>query len=138
MRIEHRLEIEAPIESVWALTLDIESWPTITRTMTSVTQLDEGPLRIGSPVRIKQPGQRARVWTVTALDAQRRLAWSTTAMGVDMTGIHQLTSSTNGTTNELTIELDGTIAPIVGALLRRPIAHALATENRGFKAAGEG
>ena len=137
MRIRHEVDIEAPLDKVWDLTLDIEAWPTITPTMTSLTPLDDVPLAVGSKVRIKQPGQRARVWTVTALDPRRRFAWSTTMLGVTMTGAHHLAATSIGTRNTLTIDLDGALAPVVGTILRWPLGRALARENEGFKTEAE-
>lgn len=137
MRIEHRIEIVAPVTRVWELTLDVESWPEHTPTMTSVERLDTGPLAVGSRVRIKQPGQRARVWTVTELEPEQRFTWSTRAMGTTMTGSHLVAATDVGTTNTLVVEIEGGLAPLVGVLVRRPVARAIATENQGFKAAAE-
>jgi len=36
--------------------------------MTSVERLDDGPITLGSRARVKQPGQRPAVWTVTELE----------------------------------------------------------------------
>ena len=139
--VEDRLEIAASIDEVWALTLDVESWPKITPTMTEIVRLDAAPLGLGSKVRIKQPGQRARVWTVTEFDVssenQRRFGWSTKALGVNMTGTHELLASTTGTVNILTIDLEGRAAGLIGTLLKGPLSNALATENHGFKTAAE-
>ncbi len=137
MRIEHSIDIAAPISTVWGLTIDIESWPTITPTITSVERLDSGSLEIGSKARLKQPGQLLRVWTVTALEPEHRFTWSTRAMGVTMTGSHVLAESEAGTTNTLTVDIDGPLSPIIGAVVRGPISKAIATENRGFKVAAE-
>ncbi len=82
MTITHELIIEAPVEQVWALTVDVESWPTMTPTMTSVQRLDEGPLRVGSTARIKQPGQSSRIWTVTTLEPNEAFAWEAPGLSV--------------------------------------------------------
>ena len=74
--ISHELEIAAPIERVWDLTLDIERWPELTPTITSVERLEVGPLAVGSSARLVQPRQSPRVWTVTDLQAPTRFAWS--------------------------------------------------------------
>ena len=137
MRIEHVEHIRAPLGQVWEVTVDVESLPTVTPTMTRVERLDEGPLGVGSEIRIKQPGQRERAWTVTEFEPEQRFAWSTRAMGMTMTGRHEVRPSDGGTSNTLSIDLVGTLAPVLGPLLRRPIAKALATENRGFKTAIE-
>jgi uncharacterized membrane protein len=137
MKIENSIEIKAPVADVWDLTVDVEAWPEHTPTMTSVERLDSGPLEVGSQALVKQPGQRAKVWTVTALDPGHRFAWSTKAMGVDMTGAHVLDATESGTTNTLTIEMEGRLSSLVGSLFGRPIAKAIAQENKGFKTAAE-
>lgn len=137
MRIEHTIDIAATPERVWELTLDIESWPRYTPTMDSVERLDSGPLAVGARARIKQPGQRAKVWTVAQLDDEKAFAWGTRAFGMTMTGGHYLTATVDGTTQTLAIELDGPMAPLLGPLLKRPILSAITKENEGFKSAAE-
>ena len=138
MKIQHSTQIDAPIERVWSLTVDIESWPEITPTVTSVERLDTGALMIGSRAELKQPGQGTKVWTVTELERGRRFAWSARLMGTRMTGRHLLAEEADGTRNTLEIEIEGKLAPLVGLLLRWPIGRALRQENAGFKAAAEG
>lgn len=137
MNIEHTIDIDAPVERVWELTLDIESWPDHTPTMTSIERLDDRPLAVGSAVRIKQPAQRERVWTVSHLEPCRRFAWSARTMGTTMTATHELAPNGSGTTQTLRVEIEGGLSRVVGALIGRPIAKAIATENLGFKAAAE-
>ncbi|MEZ4503873.1 MAG: SRPBCC family protein [Dehalococcoidia bacterium] len=137
MRIEHRIEIAAPVDRVWDLTLDVEAWPELTPTITKVERLDDGPMAIGSQARIKQPAQSTKVWTVTELEPRRRFAWATKAMGTRMTGGHQLEEHEGVTTNTLTVDIEGAMAPIVGRLLSRPIRNAITKENEGFKRAAE-
>lgn len=137
MRIEHVLEIEAPVERLWALTVEVEGWPRFTPTVTAVERLDDGPLRVGSRVSLKQPGQPSRVWTVTALEPPRRFAWSTRLPGVTMTGVHELAATDRGTRNVLRVELTGWASGLMGVLARIPIARALARENEGFRTAAE-
>lgn len=137
MRIENTIEIAAPVARVWELTLDIETWPEHSPTMTSIERLANGPLDIGSQARIKQPGQRPRVWTITALDENQRFAWSARAMGTTMTAAHVLSPSGAGTTNTLTVDIEGPLAPLIGGLIKHPILKAITTENEGFKSAAE-
>ncbi len=137
MRIEHRLEIEAGVDTVWELTLDVESWPNLTSTMESVERLDTGPLKVGSKARVKQPGQAAKVWTVTQLDDRETFAWSTKWLGMTMTGIHRLRGSNDRTINILAVEIEGGPTWLLGGLLRRPILSSIAQENEGFKTVAE-
>ncbi|MEQ8718118.1 MAG: SRPBCC family protein [Acidimicrobiales bacterium] len=137
MRLEHSIDIDAPLDRVWGLTLDVESWPEHTPTMTSVQRLDTDEFDVGSKVRIKQPGQAARVWTVSELQAEERFAWSTRAMGTKMTATHELRPAGSTTTNTLIVDIEGPLSGIVGRLVRRPILSAIRTENEGFKTAAE-
>ncbi|HBP19265.1 MAG TPA: hypothetical protein DEA08_15935 [Planctomycetes bacterium] len=134
MEIEHTREIAAPLERLWALTVAVERWPTITPTVTGVERLDEGALQVGSRARLKQPGSPARVWTVTQLEPQRRFAWSTRVLGSKMTAVHELEATETGTRNRLRVE----VSAWLGFLLRRPIAQALAAENEAFARCAEG
>jgi uncharacterized membrane protein len=133
MRIEHSIEIEAPVEAVWPATLDVEAWPSTTPTMSWIRRLDTGPMRVGSQARVKQPGQRAKVWTVTELVPERRFAWRSRAFGTDMTGGHTLQSHGSRTTNTLAIDLTGRAAGLVGRLIGGQIRKALVKENTGLK-----
>ena len=133
MRIEHQLDIESPPSVVFALTIDVERWPSLTPTVTTVERLDDGPLRVGSQARLKQPGQRPTVWTVTALEPDRLFAWSATTFGMHMTATHLVAATPTGTSNTLRIDLSGWTAPIFGRLGRRKLLQTLATENDGFR-----
>lgn len=138
MRWENTVEIDAPAETVWRLTLEVTGWPDVTPTMTSVQRLDAGPLRVGSQARIKQPGQSAAVWTVTSLDPARRFfAWQTRRPGLTMLGSHLVQERGTGCRNTLGLELTGRAAGLFwflfGALMRR----ALVTENASFRARAE-
>jgi hypothetical protein len=105
--------------------------------MTVVERLDDGPLRVGSSARVKQPGQRAKVWTVTAVEPGRRFAWRSRVFGTDMTGTHTLHPTEQGTANTLTIDMAGRGSGLVGRVMGRQIHKSLATENAGFKRAAE-
>lgn len=137
MRISNSIEIAAPVEQVWDLTMDVESWPQHTPTITRIQRLDGGPLRVGAQARIKQPAQGERTWTVTSLVPRERFEWATSAMGVRMAGGHHLASTPGGTRNTLTVDIEGWLAPLVGLLIRGAIRKAIATENEGFRRAAE-
>lgn len=138
MRLEHTIDIAAPIELVWDLTLNVEEWPDHTPSMDSVELLDDAPLAVGSQARIKQPSQPMRVWTVTALEPRKHFAWSTKMMGTRMTGGHHLSERDGETVSTLAIDVEGALAPLIGLLVRGPIRKAIRRENEGFKAWAEG
>lgn len=133
--ITHTLDIAAPVEKVWALTVDIESWPDISPTMTSVERLDDGPLKVGSRARVKQPAQRPTTWTMTRLEAPTLFEWTAKVMGVTTTASHVLEAIDGGCRNTLSVELSGRGARLLAAVAGRQIHRAIAQENEGFRAA---
>jgi uncharacterized membrane protein len=137
MHIEDRVEIEASTDDVWALTVDVERWPGITPTITSVERLGDEPFGVGSQARIKQPRQRPAVWTVTSFEAGRHFAWATSVLGMRMEGGHHLEGDATRTVNMLTLDVTGPMAPILGRLVAGQLRKAIATENQGFKRVAE-
>lgn len=138
--ITSELVIEAGVDEVWALTTDIERWPELTPTMTSVERLDEGPLRVGSSARVVQPRQRPTVWTVTRIEAPHVFEWQARVGTVTMTGVHHLRADGpdgGACRNTLRVDLTGFGHGLVARLLGRTMRTAIDTENQGFKRAAE-
>lgn len=133
MDITHDILINAPVEAVWHATVDIESWPSTTPTVTSVERLDDGPLRVGSQARLKQPGQRRKVWTVTAFRPNELFEWEAKVAGVRTVGSHRLSAVDGGCRNTLVITLHGRRGRLLGRLAGRSMRASLAKENAGFK-----
>jgi uncharacterized membrane protein len=130
-------QIDAPIATVWDLTVDIDGLPATTPTITSAERLDDGPLRVGSTARLRQPHLRPAVWTVTRLEPQELFEWSTRLGWLTMTGRHRLRPADAGTSNHLEVELSGFGAGAATRLFGGSIRRAITTENRGIKAAAE-
>ncbi|MCM2416588.1 SRPBCC family protein [Streptomyces sp. RKAG293] len=137
MRIANTILVKAPIDRVWELTADVESWPSFNSTMRRVERLDEGPLRVGSSARIKQPAQPAAVWMVNRLDPGRGFSWSTRRMGLIMTGEHLLEPVGDSCRNTLSIELTGPVSGFLGFLFHGLFLLSLKTENAAFKKMAE-
>ncbi len=129
--------IDAPAPDVWRLATDVATWPAFLPTVTSVEPLDEGPLRLGSRARIKQPGQRSAVWTVTRYQPGEEFSWDSARRGVTMTGVHRVVAEGDGCRNVLRLRMTGPLAPVVGRLLGPLMARVLRTENAAFKARAE-
>lgn len=138
MHWEHTIEIDTPPESMWAVTMDVEALPSISpATMTRVERLDPGDLRPGSRVRIKQPLQTAKVWTVSEAIAPRRFVWETRLGRARLVATHHIEPAGAGCRNTLRLALTGRGSAILGGLLGRTFAKVLAAENAGFKRVAE-
>ncbi len=135
--ITSELLIAAPVERVWDLTVDVERWPSLTPTITRVERLDEGEMRLGSQARVKQPAQRAAVWTVTDLEPGSRFVWQTKVGPITMVGGHRLQPTEAGCRNLLTLEVSGLGSRLFERLVGGRIRQAIETENQGFKRAAE-
>lgn len=135
MPIEHELIIPADVEAVWAMTVDVERWPSLTPTVTSVERLGTEPFGVGSQACIVQPKQRPRVWTVTRFEPGRHFEWSAKIGTVTMTGGHHLSPVEGGTSNRLTLELAGFGSRLLGMVAGKQLLAAITTENEGFCAA---
>jgi uncharacterized membrane protein len=135
--LRSELLIQAEIEQVWALTLDVERWPLLTPTITEVVLLDDGPLAVGSRARVTQPRQRPSVWTVSRLEPGSTFEWWTKVGPITMTGGHHLRPDGRGCVNLLTLDISGRGASLVGRLVGRHIGESIERENRGFQLAAE-
>ncbi|MEV6848155.1 SRPBCC family protein [Actinoplanes sp. NPDC051411] len=132
MRYEETTLIDAPVELIWRLTTDIDDWPAFMPTVQRLDRLDDGPVRVGSTARLKQPGQTPAVWTVTRLDPMREFTWETQRLGIRMTGRHLLEPSGTGTRNTLVLETAGPAAGVFSALFGTLMRKSLHQEAAAF------
>jgi len=70
-----RIDVEAPVDRVWAVLREVERWPEWAPTVTSVRRLDDEPFAVGSRVRIEQPRIPATEYVVTELEQSRSFTW---------------------------------------------------------------
>ena len=133
MRVVDSIHIDAPIETVWSVTQDVEKWPDWTPTVTSVRLLSGAVLGLGAVARIKQPLQPESARVVTEFTPGKRFAWQTTRSGLTMVGTHDLSAEGRGTRNVLSVDAKGPVALLVWPVLRFAIRKALSDENQGLK-----
>jgi uncharacterized protein YndB with AHSA1/START domain len=134
VKLEYAIHIDAPPETVWEVTTDVERWPEWTPTVTSVEREDDGPLQVGSAARLSQlPMPKAR-WVVTELDPGRSFTWSTRVPGMHFTATHSMEACDGGTRNVLRVEAGGLTVLLAWPVVYLSIARALEQENEGLKA----
>lgn len=138
MRYEHTVDIAAPASSVWQVVADIEHWPDWTPTMTIIEALDPLPIHVGLRARVKQPGLRPSVLTVSALEEGRRFLWSTKQPGLTFIADHIIVSTPEGVRVRLVAEFSGFLAPIVSAIYGKKTRSYVATEAESLKKRVEG
>lgn len=137
MEWTHTEKINAPADVVWQLVTDVAGWPRYLSTVQSVERLDDGPFRVGSRARIKQPLQRTAVWTVTRLTGGGEFTWHSERRGLTMTGTHVVVPDGQASRNTVALTLSGPLTPIAGLLMGPILRWVLRTENASFKAQAE-
>jgi hypothetical protein len=135
------IDIDARIDTVWAIFSDVENWATWTASVTSVEPLDGGrgqPIAVGRAYRVRQPKFPPAVWTVTEVSSPNSFTWSQQSFGSRATAHHRLTAvGPQMTRVELGINQGGPIGRLVGRLAATTTRRYLRTETAGLKAASE-
>ena len=134
MRFEITVDIDAPRDKVWEHLVAIERWPEMTRSVSRVERLDDGPLGKGSQARVHQPKLRPAVYTVTDFEPGRSFTWESRGPGIVTTAGHILTESSGTVSARLTLTQTGPAAPVIGLLYGRLIRRYVTMEAEGLKA----
>lgn len=137
-RFSITVDIHASPERVWAVMRDGERWPEWTPTVTSVERLDDGPLALGSKVRIRQPKLLPAVWEITSLEEGKGFTWVTRSPGVVVTARHGVEPIADGTRATLSIDFEGVLGPLIARLTRNLNHRYLDLEAAGLKTRSEG
>ena len=116
---------------------DVESWPEWTASVTSVRRLSSERLRVGSRVRIKQPGLPATVWTVSDLVEGEQFTWTADSPGVRTRASHRVAGRADGSQATLWIEQGGVLGSVVGLLYGGLTRRYLQMEAAGLKQRSE-
>jgi uncharacterized protein YndB with AHSA1/START domain len=131
------IDIAAPPERVWQAVADVEDWPRWTASMSNIKRLDDGPLRVGSRARIKQPGYPVLVWEVTELDEGTSFTWVTRTPGLDAIAAHLVSATADGTRLTLSVTWTGVFGGLAGALAGKRTRKSLTLDANGHKACAE-
>lgn len=135
---ETTVTIAAPPEVVWPILMDVESWPSLTESMTSVKRLEGGPLQVGSRVKIHQPKLPPATWTVTELVEGERFVWTARGPGFVSTAHHEITPAGDSQTRlRLAVAQSGPLAGLVGRLGGALTDRYIALEAAGIKQRAE-
>ena len=131
---EHTIHIEAGIDAVWDVLVDVERWSEWTPTMTWIRPVEDGPLEEGSVLNIKQPRLRPTAWTITAIEPKRSFTWRSSGAGVATEADHEVTSTPDGSSLTLRVRQSGWLSGLSGLVGGRAVQRTLETEAAGLKA----
>lgn len=136
---QYEVEIRVDPARVWAVLLDVESWPKWTTSVTRIERQEPGPLALDSRARIWQPRLRPAVWRVTSFDSDRHVfVWETSALGVRITGRHQVEAHGEHSRLFLSIQYSGLLSGLLTRFYGDLSRDYLRREGDGLKAFCEG
>jgi uncharacterized membrane protein len=127
----------APADQVWPLFLDLERWPEMTESITTLRRLDTGPVQVGSEAMVKQPGLPAARWRVTGIEPGHSFIWETANAGVTTIGSHFVTPGGAGSEITLTLRLEGPLARPMNLIFGRLARRHVTMEMEGFRRTAE-
>lgn len=138
MITESSIEIDAPADVVWRVFADVENWPAMTESVTSLRALDGAELAMGRAYEIKQPRIPKAVWKVTELTPGSSWRWTYSGPGNTTTGIHEVTDLGNGKTRvRQAIEQSGVGGALIGRAMKKMTVRYLEMEGEGLKKLAE-
>lgn len=135
---ETSVRIAAPVERVYAETVDISAWQWWMPTVSLVTRNDSGPIRAGSIARVRQPKLAPATWVVTVVEPDTRFCWYTDGFGYRMTADHVFEPVEDGTLARLTLTARGRTSPVVWRMSGRMIRRFVDLEAASLKEHCEG
>jgi uncharacterized membrane protein len=133
----YALTVGAPATRVWQVLIDVEHWPELTASMTSVRGLDGTRPALGARFDVRQPKLRKAVWTVTQFDEGTSFVWESHAPGVVSRGTHLLEPDGDSTRLTLTIDQSGVLAWPIGLLAGGTVRRYLTLEAQGVRSRSE-
>jgi uncharacterized membrane protein len=138
MMTERVIDIDAPADVVWRVFSDVEKWPAMTESVTSLTALDGADLAMGRAYAIKQPKLPKATWRVTALTPAQSWEWTYAAPGNTTIGIHEVTAiGENRTRVRQAIVQKGIVGALIGKAMRSLTERYLDMEGAGLKKLAE-
>ncbi len=133
MILENQIDIDAPQDRVWKITIDVESWPQWSPAMERIVREDKGEFQVGSTALIKQKMIPETRWVVTSCTPPESFSWKAKVLGIEMIATHFLLPRESGVTSMLQLEMVGAMAAILGPAIKDQVTKALAEENHGLK-----
>ncbi len=131
---EATTEIKAPAERVWAVLSAVEAWSQWMPTVSSVRPLREAPLQVGRRYRVTQPKLRPTVWTVTAVEPDRRFEWRAKSLGMELLADHVIESrGPTAARVRLRFEFKGLVGVLLGVAFGALTRNYLRQEAQALK-----
>jgi uncharacterized protein YndB with AHSA1/START domain len=130
----YSVHIDAPPEKVWAVMVDVESWPEWAESFQRVQRLEDDELGEGSTAKLRVKGAPTSIWTVIDFSPGKVFTWSTKARGVESIAEHIIVPDGAGTKVTLNVVNRGLMATLLAPFIRRIARRNIRMEGDGLKA----
>jgi len=118
MRFSSSIEIDAPVNKVWALIDELEEWPQWMLSIRKIKRISEGPLAVGSQISVTAKVGRLSVtllMTITEFLPERSVVMRGKSMGTSLTRFYYF-KPVNGKTK---VTIGGDVSGLLAWLARR-------------------
>ena len=118
MRFKSSIEVNAPIEKVWALIDRLEEWPQWMPSIKRIERLSKEPLTVGSQLSVTARVSRLTVtllMTITEFVSEHTVVMKGKALGTSLTRFYAL-EPVNGKTK---VTIGGEVSGVLAWLARR-------------------
>lgn len=139
MRFESSIEINAPVNEVWALVDKLEEWPQWMPSVKKIERLSKGPLAVGSQLSVtaKVSGLIVTLlMTIIALVPERNVVLEGRTLGTKLTRFYALQPANGRTKATVGGDVSGALAWLArrgGQKISTEIALAVKTRIEGSK-----
>lgn len=133
MRFNQEIEINATVEEVWKVLINVDRWHEWTPSINGISRIDSSPMGIGCELIVLQPELPESIWTVTSFNPGRNFTWSRGNVLVKVTAEHQLEIQQNKTIANLSIEFKGLLGRMAARQNKTLVENYLTLEAQGLK-----
>jgi uncharacterized protein YndB with AHSA1/START domain len=135
VRVEHEVEIAAPIQVVWEVLTNVEQWPSWFSEGESVSLA--GALAPGATMRMKGRGTGTIKATIQRVESPHLFAWTSRMPGISAISVWRLEGCEDGTRVARGESIGGVLARVLRSALQRKLDGFTATWLRDLKAEAE-
>ena len=137
MDFQTTIDIAAPPEIVWAVMSDVERWHEWTASVRGIRKLDEGQIRPGSRMLIRQPKFPPALWIVEEVQPARGFKSTSGAPGLRVHAHHTIEPTSVGSRVTLGLDYSGWLGRLLARSTRAITERYLAMEAEGLKRRSE-
>ena len=112
---------------------DVERWHEWTDSITSVDNLDGGPLSVGKRFKVRQPKLPPALWKVSEVEPGESFTWISTAPGILVTAKHSVARVRKGSQASLSIHYGGLLGGGLARVTQSINERYIAMEAAGLK-----